>query len=100
MCVLQELFLDVWLTFQKRVKPSSNSLHFRVSYSLSPLPSENNPAYFMLRLGLQLYIYPVLIEHKQECLKSLRWTTAPSTSSVCLYFLQEALYLWTTEEHK
>lgn len=51
-----------------------------------PLSSENNPLYFMLKLGLQLYIYSILIEHKQECLKSLRWTTT-ALHSICMFIL-------------
>ena len=57
-----------------------------------PLPSQNNPLYFMLSLGPQLhtgiriYIYSVLIEHKQECLKSLYWT-ATALLFICMFIL-------------
>lgn len=40
----------------------------------------------MLKLGLQLYIYSILIEHKQECLKSLRWTTT-ALHLICMFIL-------------
>lgn len=39
---------------------------------------------FILKLGLQLH--SVLIEHKQECLKSLRWTIT-ALSFICMFIL-------------
>lgn len=40
----------------------------------------------MLKPGLQLYLNSILIEHKQEFLKSLRWTaTAPHF--ICMFIL-------------
>ena len=50
----------------------------------SSLLSENNPLYFMLKPGLQSY--SILIEHKQECLKSLRWTTT-ALHFICMFIL-------------
>jgi len=48
------------------------------------LPSGNNPLYSVLNSSLQLH--PILIEHKQECLKSFLWTTA-TLHFICMFIL-------------
>lgn len=55
-----------------------------------PLPSQNKTE---LRPGLQLYtsiymqyIYSILIEHKQECLKSPHWTMT-ALHFICMFIL-------------
>lgn len=88
MCVLQELFSGRVADFPEVSETLIKQFTFWSElFSFPPLPSENNRAYFMLRLGLQLCIYPVLIEHKQECLKIAAPDHGCPLHSICMFIL-------------
>lgn len=53
----------------------------------------------MLKLALQLYT-PSWLNINRNVWNHCIGLRLPSTPSVCLYFLWEALCLWTTKEHK
>lgn len=101
MYVLHELY-SMYGSVSKMSETLIKQFTFCSEVFFFPLPSENNPLYFMLILnwGYSHIYTPSWLNINRNVWNHCVGLQLPSTSSVCLYFLWEALYLWTTEEHK